>query len=68
MRHAGESLAVAAEHVVMQDLAPNDGSGGLIAVDAQGNIAMPFNCEGMYRGEVGSGRDPVTQIYRQPAP
>ena len=36
MRHAGESLEAAASHVVMSDLALNDGSGGLVAVDAQG--------------------------------
>lgn len=65
MRHAGESLMVAAEHVVMRDLALNDGSGGLIAVDAQGNIAMPFNSEGMYRGEVRNDRAIKTEIYEQ---
>ncbi|TMM51065.1 isoaspartyl peptidase/L-asparaginase family protein [Sulfitobacter sabulilitoris] len=52
MRHAGQSLAQAADHVVMHDLALNDGSGGLIAVDADGNLSLPFNCEGMYRGTV----------------
>ncbi|MBM9594313.1 isoaspartyl peptidase/L-asparaginase family protein [Roseitranquillus sediminis] len=64
MRHRGESLEQAASHVVMQDLAPNDGSGGLIAVDAAGRIAMPFNCEGMYRGCVTDGADIRTFIYR----
>ena len=52
MRHAGESLETAANHVVMEDLAKNDGSGGLIAVDAKGNVVMPMNSEGMYRGVV----------------
>ena len=52
MRHAGESLATAAHHVVMEDLAKNDGSGGLVAVDAKGNVVMPMNSEGMYRGVV----------------
>ena len=52
MRHAGESLEAAAHHVVMEDLAKNDGSGGLIAVDANGNVVMPMNSEGMYRGVV----------------
>jgi len=50
MLYAGQSLAQAAEGVVMEALAPNDGSGGLIAVDAAGNVALPFNCSGMYRG------------------
>lgn len=64
MRHLGETVETAAEYVVMQDLARNDGSGGLIAVDAAGHIAMPFNCEGMYRGLVGSFMPQRTLIYR----
>lgn len=63
MRHRGESLEQAARHVVMEDLAPNDGSGGVIAVDAQGNLALPFNCEGMYRGHVREGGRAVVAIY-----
>ena len=47
----------------MQDLANNDGSGGMIAVDAAGNIAMPFNSQGMYRGMVCKGSGPKTNIY-----
>ncbi|KZX96747.1 MAG: isoaspartyl peptidase/L-asparaginase family protein [Sulfitobacter sp.] len=63
MRHAGEDLATAADHVVLQDLAPNDGSGGVIALDGAGNIAMPFNSQGMYRGSVRQGSAPETNIY-----
>jgi beta-aspartyl-peptidase (threonine type) len=40
------------------------GEGGLIAVDAQGNITMPFNSEGMYRGFVNSDGEFFTAIYR----
>lgn len=64
MRHLGETLAEATEHVVMHDLAPNDGSGGLIAVDSEGRIAMPFNCEGMYRGCITADDAARTLIYR----
>lgn len=64
MRHAGQSLEAAASHVVMQDLGQNDGSGGLIAVDAQGTITMPFNCDGMYRGSVTQDGAFSTLIYR----
>lgn len=64
MRHAGQSLHDAADHVVMQDLALNDGSGGLIAVDAAGNVAMPFNSPGMYRGCIERGGPTRTFIYR----
>ncbi|WP_289041181.1 isoaspartyl peptidase/L-asparaginase [uncultured Aliiroseovarius sp.] len=67
MRHAGQSLTDAAAHVVMHDLAPNDGSGGVIAVDAAGNITMPFNCDGMYRGMVTQDGAFKTFIYREEA-
>jgi len=64
MRHAGQALADAADHVVMHDLAENDGSGGLIAVDAAGNVAMPFNSPGMYRGCIRMGGPSQSFIYR----
>jgi beta-aspartyl-peptidase (threonine type) len=50
MAYKGLSLQDACNQVVMQDLVAIGGEGGLIAVDATGNIAMPFNSEGMYRG------------------
>ncbi|MBB4123702.1 isoaspartyl peptidase/L-asparaginase family protein [Martelella radicis] len=64
MRYKGESLEEAARHVVMVDLGENDGSGGVIAVDRDGNITLPFNSEGMYRGHVRAGEEAVTAIYR----
>ena len=63
MRHGGQSLADAARHVVVEDLGRNDGSGGVVAVDGAGSIAMPFNCEGMYRGAVREGEEARTAIY-----
>ena len=63
VRYLGESLEAAAEHVVMRVLAPNDGSGGLVAVDRHGNVALPFNSEGMYRGFIRAGEEPATFIY-----
>ncbi len=65
MRHAGQSLHEAAHHVVMEDLGRNHGSGGVIAVDAKGNLSLPFNCEGMYRAWVSTTEDPITAIYRE---
>jgi beta-aspartyl-peptidase (threonine type) len=40
------------------------GEGGLIAVDADGNIAMPFNSNGMYRGSISSDQQAEIFIYR----
>lgn len=64
MRHRGESVEQAALHVVMEDLGKNDGSGGVIAVDARGNLTLPFNSEGMYRGWVREGSALQVAIYR----
>lgn len=53
-----ESASDASEHYVRRVLKPGDG--GLIAVDARGQIAMPYNSEGMYRAAADStGRDEV---------
>ncbi len=45
-----ESVAAAAKAVVMDDVPSLCGDGGVIALDAHGNFAMPFNTEGMFRG------------------
>lgn len=47
-------LAKAADIVVNQVLVEAGGSGGVIAIDAKGNITMPFNSEGMYRASMSS--------------
>jgi beta-aspartyl-peptidase (threonine type) len=64
MQYAGRTLVQAAENVVFDKLPAIGGVGGLIAVDAQGNVALPFNSEGMYRGYMRIGQDPVVSIYR----
>jgi beta-aspartyl-peptidase (threonine type) len=57
-------LARACEHVVSVKLAKLGGMGGLVAVDALGNLSLPFNTEGMYRGFAYVGDAPVVAIYR----
>lgn len=64
MQYAGATLAEAANAVMFEALPSIGGKGGLIAVDGQGNIALPFNTEGMYRGFARPGEQPVTEIYR----
>jgi beta-aspartyl-peptidase (threonine type) len=66
MLYAGRTLAEAAEAVVMGALVAvgGPGSGGLVAVDARGNVTAPFNGEGMYRGWVVAGAEPVVKMYR----
>ncbi len=41
------------------------GDGGLIAVDTHGNVTMPFNSEGMYRGCIGKDIETEINIYRR---
>jgi len=65
MDYGGLSLAEACERVVMEKLPALDGSGGLIAVDREGNVALPFNSEGMYRAWGYAGDAPSTGIYRE---
>ena len=64
MEYRALSLADACAAVVMEKLPTIDGRGGLIAVDAQGNVCMPFNTEGMYRGQAQAGGPRLTAIYR----
>ena len=52
MAYRGDTLAVAADAVILQRVPELGGDGGAIAVDSDGNIAMPFSTSGMYRGWV----------------
>lgn len=52
---AGFDLREAGRKAIFERMAPLGGDGGLIAIDRNGNHAMPFNSEGMYRGMITSG-------------
>lgn len=58
------SLAAASGEMIMKRLPALGGDGGLIAVDNKGNISMPFNTEGMYRGYMNENGVPVIKIYK----
>lgn len=64
MEFKGLSLKQAAEEVIGTRILEIGGDGGLIAVDQDGNIAMPFNTEGMYRGMRLSNGEEVIAIYK----
>lgn len=64
MEYGGLSLHQATERVVMEKLPALEGSGGVIAIDNEGNVALPFNSEGMYRGYGYVGDAPSVGIYR----
>lgn len=64
MEYKGMSLKDAANFVIMNKLVKLGGTGGVIAIDHQGHIAMPFNTPGMYRGYVGMDGKVVIEIYK----
>jgi beta-aspartyl-peptidase (threonine type) len=63
MELRGMSVKEAAEEALKRahDLG---GEGGLIAIDKDGNFALPFNTSGMYRGYIDANGKPVVDIYR----
>jgi len=64
MEFQGASLKEAADAVIMQKLMKMGGAGGIVSLDKQGNIAMTFNTEGMYRGYAKGASEPVTFIFK----
>jgi beta-aspartyl-peptidase (threonine type) len=64
MRYKGLSLQAAAEEVIMKKLTKLGGTGGLVAIDRNANIAMPFNTDGMYRAYKVQGGKTFVAIYK----
>ncbi len=64
MAYRGDSVRAAAEEVVLKVVPALGGDGGVIALDASGRVAMPFNTEGMYRGTIDADGKVRTAIYR----
>jgi beta-aspartyl-peptidase (threonine type) len=54
----------AAKKVVMEKLKAQGGDGGLIAMDAKGNLTMVFNTPGMYRGYMKSDGKKEVSLYK----
>jgi len=65
MQYLGESLDSAANYVVNTKLKSQNASGGLVALDKNGNIAMPFNSAGMFRGFLKAGEKPQVYIFKE---
>jgi len=61
----GTPLAEAADTVVNDILVKAEGEGGIIAMDAAGNITTPFNSEGMYRASIDTDGNMKISIYRE---
>jgi len=64
MEYKGMNLKSASEEVIKK-VGELGGNGGVICLDKDGNVAMPFNTEGMYRGYYLSGEKPVVKMYKE---
>jgi L-asparaginase / beta-aspartyl-peptidase len=65
MEYKNYSLKKASDIMIMEKVPQLGGDGGLVAVDRNGNIAMPFNTEGMYRGYIKPDGKAVVKIYKE---
>jgi len=63
LQYKNLSLKEACDLVVMKKLLSMGGEGGLIAIDKNGNIEMPFNAEGMYRAMKSASGITLVEIY-----
>lgn len=63
VQYSGADLAGAASQVVQGQLVDMGGSGGVIAIDPQGNLALTFNTPGMYRASVDAAGKVYVAIY-----
>jgi beta-aspartyl-peptidase (threonine type) len=64
MEYKGLGIQEAADQIVNKKLLEAGGSGGFVALDKYGNVAMPFNTPGMYRGYTKPG-ERVVKIYEE---
>jgi len=63
MEYGDKLLAEAGDYIINDKLVKKGGTGGVVALDAKGNIAMPFNTPGMYRGYA-KPNERVVKIYK----
>ena len=64
MLYLGEAVDQAAGYIINEKLKNQGATGGLIALDNDGNISMPFNTSGMFRGYVKKGEKIQVYVFR----
>lgn len=64
MLYLGQTVEQAADYIINEKLKGLKALGGLIAVDKDGNVAMPFNTPGMFRAVVKAGGKPEVLMFR----
>lgn len=65
MEYKELSLQEAADKVIHEKLIDLGGEGGVIGLDAKGNIMMSFNSNGMFRGYITKEGDPQVFIFKE---
>ena len=65
MRYKNVTLQAACDEVVFNQLLPDGGEGGLIAIDNKGNCTLSFNTPGMYRGQIDAEGRCSTAIFKE---
>ncbi len=61
--YGNETCSQAAEAVIYETLEEAGGTGGVIVLDRGGNVATPFNTEGMYRGFITRSGEVTVKLY-----
>jgi beta-aspartyl-peptidase (threonine type) len=65
MEYNNMTLQQAADLMIQEKLTDWGGTGGVVAVDHNGNVAFSFNTSGMYRGYLKQGAEPVVAIFKE---
>ena len=65
MKYKKKTVKEAADEVILNKLVKRGGSGGVIAIDKYGNMAMPFNTSGMFRGFITDKGVATVKIYKE---
>ncbi|MEM9743895.1 MAG: isoaspartyl peptidase/L-asparaginase [Pseudomonadota bacterium] len=68
VRYLNLDIAEAGRQVIFDELKPAGGTGGVIIVDPTGQVAMPFNTSGMYRGSIDASGNRRVAIYADDPP
>ncbi|ELI6428315.1 isoaspartyl peptidase/L-asparaginase [Vibrio harveyi] len=63
MRYLQEDVHMACEHIIQGDLKAMGGEGGLIAIDAKGELHFAMNSSGMYRAGINTQGELTVKIY-----
>ena len=63
MRYLQEDVHTACEHIIQGDLKAMGGEGGLIAIDAKGELHFAMNSSGMYRAGINTQGELSVKIY-----